>query len=496
MPGFYLFTREGTLVLAALAGLGGLVGIGEALRHWDVAARTTRRSVHAGVSLIVAATPFLFARPLPVYGLAVVFALLNAGTRSAEWWGSIHQARPRSWGTVALPLSVLPALAATWSVSPDRILALQTAYLILGLADPIASWVGERMTKRGGNRRDSTISGSLAFAGTAVVLTVFVLAAQTKWSVGRLGTAVIGTTLVATGVEAVCRRGWDNFFIVCAVVLVLVPLQAGALGVGQLAGGISLWAAFGGVAYGIGALDGRGAATGGLFAASLVGLGGWAWIMPGIVFFGLSSALTALSSERRSTAGEASPRRTQAQVLANGGIAWAALAVVAIAPEELSSVPIGGYAAFVGALSAAATDTWATELGTISGTPPWSLRSWCRVPVGMSGAVSLVGSGGAVLGATSVAGAAVLTGGALSGHAGRDAAFLVGAGLAGMLADSVAGAFLQAQYRSAAGHWVETPPTPEANPVRGWAGIGNNVVNLFGTAVGGLTALTGVLLFG
>ncbi|PSQ82148.1 MAG: hypothetical protein BRD41_00950, partial [Bacteroidetes bacterium QS_1_63_11] len=140
-----------------------------------------------------------------------------------------------------------------------------------------------------------------------------------------------------------------------------------------------------------------------------------------------------------------------------------------------SGVPTGGYAAFVGALSAAAADTWATELGTISGTPPWSPRSWCRVPAGTSGAVSLVGSGGAVLGATSVAGAAVLTGGVLSGHAGRDAAFLAGAGLAGMLADSVAGAFLQAQYRSAAGHWVETPPTPEANPVRGWAGIGNNV---------------------
>ncbi len=495
MSGFYLFTEEGRLVLAALAGLGGLVAIGEALRHWGVAVRTTRRFVHAGVSLFVAATPFLFARPLPVYGLAGVFALLNAAARSADWWGSIHRARPQSWGTVALPLSVPPALAATWSVSPDRILAFQAAYLVLGLADPIASWVGEQTTERGEDR-GSTVSGCLAFAGTAGVLLVLVLAAQTPWSIGRLGTAVIGTTLVATGVEAVCRRGWDNVFIVCAVLLVLVPLQAGALGVSQLAGGIGLGAAFGGVAYGAGALDERGAATGGLFAASLVGLGGWAWIVPGLVFFGLSSALTALNSERRSAAGEASPRRTQAQVLANGGVAWAALAVVAVAPGGLSGVSTGGYAAFVGALSAAAADTWATELGMVAGPPPWSLRSFGRVPAGTSGAVSLVGSGAAVLGAASVAGAAVLADGALSGHAGRDAALLVGAGLAGMLADSAAGAFLQAQYRSAAGHWVETPPTPETDPVRGWAGIGNNIVNLLGTSVGGLTALAGVLLFG
>lgn len=495
MSGFYLFTEEGTLVLAALTGLGGLVAIGEALRHWGVAVRTTRRFVHAGVSLFVAATPFLFARPLPVYGLAVLFALLNAGARSEDWWGSIHRARPQSWGTVALPLSVLPALAATWSVSPDRILALQAAYLVLGLADPIASWVGERTADRGDDR-GSTVPGSLAFAGTAGVLTALALATQTHWSAGRLGTAVIGTTLVATCAEAVCRGGWDNFFVVCAVLLVLVPFQAGALGGNQLVAGISLGAAFGGVAYGAGALDERGAAAGGLFAASLVGLGGWAWVVPGLVFFGLSSALTALNSQRRSTAGETSPRRTQAQVLANGGVAWAALAVVAVAPGGLPGVSAGGYAAFVGALSAAAADTWATELGTRSDTPPWSLRSFCRVPTGTSGAVSLVGSGAAVLGAASVVGAAVLAGGALSGHAGRDAALLVGAGLGGMLTDSLAGAFLQAQYRSAAGHWVETPPTPETDPVRGWAGIGNNIVNLLGTSVGGLTALAGVLLFG
>jgi uncharacterized protein (TIGR00297 family) len=269
------------------------------------------------------------------------------------------------------------------------------------------------------------------------------------------------------------------------------------MGVGDLAGAISLGAAFGGLAYGVGALDERGAATGGLFAASLVGLGGWAWIVPGLVFFGLSSALTALNSGRRgASTGEASPRRTQAQVLANGGVAWVALAVVAVAPMGLSGVSTGGYAAFVGALSAAAADTWATELGTLSRSLPWSLRSFRRVPTGTSGAVSLAGSGAAVLGAISVAGTAVLVGGPLSGPVARDLGLLVGAGLMGMLSDSLVGALLQAQYRSASGNWIETAPTPEAEPVRGWAGIGNNVVNLLGTSVGGLVALVGALLCG
>lgn len=221
------------MALAALAGLGALVGLGEVLRARGVAARTTRRLVHVGVSLFVAATPFLFARPLPVYGLAAVFTLINAGVLYRRSWPSIHEARPDSWGTVALPLSVLPALAATWSVTPDRLLAFQTAYLVLALADPAASWVG------GGNSPESqsqgsTVAGSLTFAGITFILTTSVLAV----GVGEPGVLVagiaVGTTLVATLVEAISHRGWDNLFVVAAVILPLVPIQEQALGLVHL----------------------------------------------------------------------------------------------------------------------------------------------------------------------------------------------------------------------------------------------------------------------
>jgi len=497
MPSLDMLTGEGGLVLAALAGLGMLVALGEGLRHKGVSGRTTRRFVHVGVSLFVAATPFLFVRPFPVYGLAAVFLVLNAGARSADWWASIHEARPQSWGTVALPLSVLPALAATWSVSPDRIFAFQIAYLVLGVADPVASWVGERVNDPMSQFQDSTVAGSLAFAGTTAILTTATLLVHTRWSIGTVGVVVIGMTAAATCVEAVSRRGWDNLFIVCAVLLILVPLQSGVWTAVQLASAVGIGAAFGGGAYWAGGLDGRGAATGALFAASLVGLGGWAWIVPGLVFFGLSSALTALGfgADGPSEAGSA-PRRTQAQVLANGGIAWGALAVVAMAPDGLPGISTGGYAAFIGALSAAAADTWATELGRLSPRPPWSLRSFCRVSRGTSGAVSLVGTVAAAFGAVSVVGAALLVHGSLSKSMWRDAAVLVGAGVGGMLTDSGAGAYLQAKYRTASGAWTEKPPGSEVDPVRGWAGIGNNAVNLMGTAAGAVLALLGILVVG
>jgi len=498
MSSLPLFAGDGAIALAALAGLGALVGLGEVLRAWGVAARTTRRLVHAGVSLFVATTPFLFARPLPVYALAAVFTLINASARSRQKWAGIHEARPQSWGTVTLPLSVLPALAATWSVTPDRILAFQGAYLVLALADPAASWVGETWSRTDAQLRESTVAGSLTFAALTLALTILLFATRTQWPAGRVLLGALGATVVATLAEAVSRRGWDNFFIVAALVLVLVPLQRQAVSVTQLGVALIVGAAFGALAYWAGALDERGALTGGLFAASLVGLGGWAWIVPGIAFFGLSSALTGVGRQGEHASPRAeSPRRTQAQVLANGGVAWTALAVAAVAPAGASGTPVAGYAAFVGALATAAADTWATELGTLSPSLPWSLRSLRRVPAGTSGAITVLGCGAAALGAASVVGAALLSGGALAGPAWRDAALLLGAGLAGMLADSEAGAFLQAQYRvSSSGALVETPPSETASPVRGWPGIGNNVVNLMGTAVGALAALAGMLLMG
>jgi uncharacterized protein (TIGR00297 family) len=491
----HLLAWEGLIAVAALGGLGALVGLGEVLRAQGVAARTTRGLVHMGVSLFVVATPFLFTRPLPVYGLAAVFTLLNAGARFRGKWPGIHEARPQSWGTVALPLSVLPALAATWSVSPDRILAFQLAYLVLALADPAASWVGERSTPTDSQSPECTGMGSLTFAGLTLILTLLVLATRTQWSAGRMLMGAGGATIVATLVEAISRRGWDNFFIVVALLLVLVPVQMRALSIGQLGGALVVGAAFGGLAYAAEALDGRGAATGGLFAASLVGLGGWPWIIPGIAFFGVSSALTGVENRMRdSSRAVDAPRRTQAQVLANGGVAWTALAVVALGTSGSPSASVAGYAAFVGALAAAAADTWATELGSLSPSSPWSLRSLQQVPTGTSGAISLLGCGAAALGAASVVGAALVSGGPLADPVGRNGGLLLGAGLAGMLADSVAGAFLQAQYRAPSGAWVETPPSKAAHPVRGWAGVGNNVVNFIGTAVGALIALAGIAL--
>lgn len=490
MSHFALSEGEALTALGCLIGLGGLIAAGQGLRRLGVGASTTRRIVHAGVSLFVVGTPLLFSRPLPVYGLAVLFVLINATARSRRWWSGIHEARPESWGTVAVPLAVLPALAVTWSISINRIFALQAAFLVLAVADPLSSLLGQAL----GRRRmlgEATWVGSGVFFATTGLLTVSVLLGTVEWSGPQIVGVAVMAALVGTAVEAISRHGWDNLFIVMGVILVLVPLTSGHASLPLLSVALAGGGGFGVLAYWARTLDGPGAVGGGLFAASLIGLGGWAWAVPGFVFFGLSSGLSRLPRWRQTDANsEENDPRTLQQVLANGGVAWVFLGIAAVLPIGDNGLQSVCSAGFLGALAAAAADTWATELGIRGAERPRSVRTLASVPPGTSGAVSLVGTGAAVFGALSVAAAALFAGGlSWSGGAG-----IVAAGLVGMIVDSIAGATIQAQYRNSETGQIVERPLGEAQLLRGWAVITNEVVNLLGTAAGALAAL--VLLGG
>lgn len=186
----------------------------------------------------------------------------------------------------------------------------------------------------------------------------------------------------------------------------------------------------------------------GQLAAAVIGLAvalgsGWFGLGLLLVFFVTSSALG------RYRAG-AKPARTEPegrsapQVLANGGVA-AALSVLALAGWAH-----GAQYALVGAVAAAAADTWATEIGSVGSWPAWSVIGGSRVPAGRSGAVSLPGTAAAVAGAAAIGTVAALLAGEALGGAIRLLAPAPGwiplgvlAGTAGMFADSLLGATLE-----------------------------------------------------
>lgn len=144
--------------------------------------------------------------------------------------------------------------------------------------------------------------------------------------------------------------------------------------------------------------------------------------------------------------------RNARQVLANGGIA--ALAAM-----------LGSWVAFSGALAAATSDTWASEIGRHSRKPPRLITNGTPVPAGTDGGITLLGTAGGIAGALFIAVLArVLV-------PGRVLMAVAVAGIAAMLLDSLLGATLQGRLR-----WLD-----------------NDAVNLAATAAGaGIAALIGM----
>jgi uncharacterized protein (TIGR00297 family) len=228
----------------------------------------------------------------------------------------------------------------------------------------------------------------------------------------------------------------------------------------------------------------------GAFAAASVGtvifgLGGWQWAVLLLTFFVSSSVLTrAFKSQKQglnekfSKGGE----RDAGQVFGNGGLAAAFAALHAIFPEALW--PWLGFAA---ALASVNADTWATELGVLSPTPPrmiTNLRK--RVENGTSGGVSLWGTLAALLGSTVIAFLAAL----FSATDHRLLFLLITvSGLLGSLFDSLLGATVQAMYYCPADkketekHPLHSCGTPTIH-LRGWKWLDNDWVNLACGALG------------
>ncbi len=234
---------------------------------------------------------------------------------------------------------------------------------------------------------------------------------------------------------------------------------------------------------------GRALSWSGALAALLVGAAsvaaGWSWGLLLLLYFALSVLLSRVrAAERERRTGDIVAKggpRDAWQVVANGGV-FAAGALLASVGE-----PSAWSAVALGALAAATADTWATEIGTLAGTPPRSILSLRRVPPGTSGGVSFPGSAAMLAGALFVA----VTGAALSLSA--PLAAVAAGGVAGALADSLLGATLQ-ERRWCAVCSVGTERVVHGcgtTTVRGgglpW--LDNDAVNLAATVVGAAVAV-------
>jgi uncharacterized protein (TIGR00297 family) len=245
----------------------------------------------------------------------------------------------------------------------------------------------------------------------------------------------------------------------------------------------------------VGAWKARSLSTDGMIAAAMlgtviVGAGGWWAGLLLIAFFLSSSVLSRTGRDRTEGSAAKGSQRDAMQVVANGGIA------VLCALLALAGSPSWWLLALAGSLAAANADTWSTEIGRRSVGMPRLITSGRRVPTGTSGAVSVLGTLGA-LGGGSLIGMLAAVGARLSWIAIDRTPVVTAlavalAGVAGSLVDSLIGATIQHQF------WCQTCEKQterschrcgtSTQHLRGWTWVTNDAVNIACVLSGALIA--------
>lgn len=229
--------------------------------------------------------------------------------------------------------------------------------------------------------------------------------------------------------------------------------------------------------------------TGALLVGTLTfGFGGWVWgVLLGIFFISSSVLSHFKESEKREAAEkfEKGHRRDFGQAMANGGTG----ALIALMNVLIPSP--AWFFMFTGAMATVTADTWATELGTLSESPPRLITTGEVVEVGTSGGVSPLG--------TAVSTLAGLLIGVTAGLLGKKSIWKMGiigalSGLAGSLFDSLLGATVQQIF------YCDTCEKDterklhkcgtETRQIRGYSWLNNDMVNLLASLIGGIVAVS------
>lgn len=426
---------------------------------------------------------------MPLLLISLFFIIFNYFALRKNLLPGIHIDR-QNYGTVYYALSFFILILIFWEGYKIIIIA---GMMVMAVGDAAAAIVGRTVSHPHSYvliKDNKSQEGSLTmlFVSTAVIYLTFVIYSTELTPVNYhpviLFLFSLVTAVVATAAESLGDKGNDNLSvpIISAVILYFLLKSAQILYL-QFLLGMLLAVLVSFISYRIEFLTKSGAVATFILATIIFGFGGWTWCVPILTFFLLSSLLSKIFKAEKNSIFEKGSQRDHVQVLANGGIAALLMILQVLYPQPEI------YIFYLAAISAAMSDTWATEIGMILGKNPRLISNFNKVAPGTSGGITIAGLFGSLIGSIIIALSGIFL--MRSVHELNFYKFLLIitlSGFGGGLLDSVLGATLQAKYKCTVCHKITEKrihcSSHVTQRISGLQWMNNDTVNFINTLSG------------
>jgi len=399
-----------------------------------------RKFVHIFVGLLICATSLLIESKIPILLISGIFILFDWWAVKNRYLKSIHL-NGQSYGTVYYPISIFLLALLLWDAHKAIFLV---SILIMIVPDALAGLAGMRFAN---NHyiiltEKKSIPGALVMFFSSMIIFFFAYNSYFNKDIWFSMSAAFLTGIAITAAELLSHKGSDNLSVPLLTAMIMYAFLQDKFMYAQLSLGILMAMVVSILSYRVKFLDLSGAFGAFLLGLVIFGFGGWLFTVPILMFYITSSILSVIGRKRKQkfqASFEKTGVRDVYQVYANGGIPGILVLVNYFFPDPVV------YYMYLAALASATADTWATEIGVFSRTPPRMITSMGRVEPGRSGAVSLTGLIAALTGSFIIAYPGLL----LYPQA-FDKVFviivIILSGFSGNLLDSLIGASIQAQF--------------------------------------------------
>ena len=444
-----------------------------------------RKLIHILVGCFASFSPLFFSSNLPSIALALIFIFIDIINVKYQLLKSIESINKLSMGTIFFPISYLIFSLFFWNYTEFFILS----FLILSIADPLASIIGENINEPKVYRvwiDKKSIEGSITFFTTSFLILYIGSYLLLPYSLSYILCFSFFIASSATIAELISARGSDNISIPVTSILLMIAFDfrfSGTLHLNQIIVSsyffmliILIFLLYVFLRFDALSLSGFFGAV--LMGVVLIMLTNLSYLALLAIFFILCSIISKLIKKKDFISTKGS-KRDVVQVYANGGIALLICLYNYFQPSSLNIL------LFSSSIAAAMSDTWATEFGKLSKSKPRSIISFKTIKHGESGGITLIGTFGSFIGSAIIGYSAFL----LFSISVIDVLGIIISGFFSALIDSILGATLQGKYKLIGSERIIEVENKNSTHFSGYKWMTNDIVNLINTSVSPLLFL-------